>query len=469
MNSRFKTLYGKPKTLSDRHHEISAEEAAELLRKPEAELGCDDFYVLFQASTAAASYEEGVYFLPEAFAFLRRNPNEDGVECVADVIWFISEYAERLHRDGLLDECREQIRTLLAEQTREFVILPWDQATNPEPRETQDHCENLKNSPLVEGTLEALLRFGRLGTWAEEFLATLLIAQEEPVKSAWFLALAGPASCWILFQGCFGGSAETPLVEAQTESMPSLAAIWNEWERRAAVQKHPAQWTSESALLKYHAGVIRKSGDLFTLDPTYWAGLLRTLGLAESTSPEQPSTPRVAVAEPEISLMTPRDQLIQDIEAAFHSVERGNGLTLHEAAKFEGTDYCSAEERACVRALDPETRWQDIPDSALEDCEDRWGFDEEGFSFHLPAYMRWHLRQPPGPDSLRGGMLYYQLSMNHEEEKRVFWELDWDTYTLEQKRVIARFLEFTTRKAGQHAQDARQAWRSYWHKFSQPM
>jgi hypothetical protein len=91
--------------------------------------------------------------------------------------------------------------------------------------------------------------------------------------------------------------------------------------------------------------------------------------------------------------MTDREQLIQQIEAAFTDIERGNGLTLHEAAAFEGTDYCTAEERARVRALDPERRWQDIPDSALEECQDRWSFDDEGFRFHLPAYLRWHLRQ----------------------------------------------------------------------------
>jgi hypothetical protein len=92
--------------------------------------------------------------------------------------------------------------------------------------------------------------------------------------------------------------------------------------------------------------------------------------------------------------MTDHEQLIQQIEAAFADIERGNGQTLHEAAEFVGNDYCVAEERARVRALDLETRWQDIPDTALEECQDRWSFDEEGFRFHLPAYMRWHLRKP---------------------------------------------------------------------------
>ncbi len=50
-----------------------------------------------------------------------------------------------------------------------------------------------------------------------------------------------------------------------------------------------------------------------------------------------------------ISLLT---QLTRDIEAAFATMERGAGLTLHETAVFEGTDYCTAEERARVRALE---------------------------------------------------------------------------------------------------------------------
>ena len=88
------------------------------------------------------------------------------------------------------------------------------------------------------------------------------------------------------------------------------------------------------------------------------------------------------------------DQLIRDLELAFEGLERGNASTLHEAVAFEGTDHGTPEERARVRACDPETRWQDIPDSSLMECIDRWAWDEEGFRFHLPAYMRWHLRHP---------------------------------------------------------------------------
>jgi hypothetical protein len=36
--------------------------------------------------------------------------------------------------------------------------------------------------------------------------------------------------------------------------------------------------------------------------------------------------------------MTDREQLIRQIEATFRSVERGAGLTLQEAARFESND-----------------------------------------------------------------------------------------------------------------------------------
>ena len=180
-------------------------------------------------------------------------------------------------------------------------------------------------------------------------------------------------------------------------------------------------------------------------------------------------------------MVTAVEELIRDIEAAFRDVQRGRGLTLHEAAEFEGTDYCTAEERARVRALDPETRWQDIPDSSLEECLDRWAFDDEGFRFHLPAYLRWHLRHPRGRPPACGVSLFLQLSVTgHKPKDRLRCECSFDRFTLEQKRVIARFLEFMALEVHEHGpaasateQDAQvadlaeRAWQSYWFKFSQ--
>ena len=166
--------------------------------------------------------------------------------------------------------------------------------------------------------------------------------------------------------------------------------------------------------------------------------------------------------------MTAVERLIRDIEVAFCSVKRGDGLTLHEAMAFEGTDYCTAGERARVRALDPATRWQDIPDCSLEECLDRWAFDEEGFRFHLPAFMRWYLRHPQELGLFRGGLLYALLSPSCSDvDDRALWERSWDIYTLEQKRVIARFLEYVALEVPEHRQDAHMTRRFFWFKFSQ--
>jgi len=285
MNRHFKERYGKPKTLTDRYDECSGEAITRLLRKPETELGWNDFNMLFRVGVAPASYEEGVYFLPEAFAFLRRNPSEDGINCVADVMWFISEHAERLRRDGLLDECQEGVRTLLAEQTREFVILHWDQATSPEMCEGRDHRDHVRNT-LPWHTLEALFRFRALSAWAEEFLDTLLTARGEPLKSAWVLELVGYASRWLFFKATAQPpSAERVFVEQQIQALPGLANVWEELQRRGAVQDYPAQLRPEPALLEYHASVIRSSGSLFTKHPTYWGDLFRKLGLGDAARP----------------------------------------------------------------------------------------------------------------------------------------------------------------------------------------
>ena len=206
------------------------------------------------------------------------------------------------------------------------------------------------------------------------------------------------------------------------------------------------------------------------------------VGLSAPESPSQTSSATAAgAAEKEVGWKARRDQLIRQIEAAFAHIERGNGLSLHEAAAFEGTDHCTAEERARAWALDTETRWQDIPDSSLEECLDRWAFDDEGFRFHLPAYLRWHLRHPRGRPPAGGVSLFLHLSVTgHKPKDRLRCECSFDRFTLEQKRVIARFLEFMALEVHEHVsaasateQDAQvadfaeRAWQSYWFKFSQ--
>jgi hypothetical protein len=160
-----------------------------------------------------------------------------------------------------------------------------DRATSPEMCGKRDHRDHVRNS-LPWDTVEALLRFRTLGAWAEEFLDTLLTARGEALKSAWFLELVGYPSRWLFFKATAKPpSAERVLVEQQIQALPGLASIWEELQRRGAVQEYPAQLRPEPALLEYHASVIRSSGELFTEHPTYWGDLFRNLGLGDPARP----------------------------------------------------------------------------------------------------------------------------------------------------------------------------------------
>lgn len=285
VTKRFKTLYGKPKTLTDRYDECSAEAIAHLLSKAEAELTWNDFNMLYRVGVAPATYQEGLYFLPAAIAFLRRSPNPDAVDCVADVMWFLSEYAARLEQDGLLPECREQILALLRERTVQFVVVHWDREKNRQMGRDRDHYDYVEDSQLVCHTVEALLRFKSLGEWSAGFIGELGSAQNAPVKSAWFLECVKDSRNWALFRGTSDSPATTRFTESMLAAMPQLRGLWEEFQKRGMVQDRPGCLEPDRCLIERHARVIRNAGRLFTDHPTYWGDLFRNLGLADDVAP----------------------------------------------------------------------------------------------------------------------------------------------------------------------------------------
>lgn len=271
MSVRFKRLYGKPKKLTDYYDECRPEVVAKLLAKAESQWEWGDFQTLYRVGVAPASYEEGLYFVPDALVFLRRNPNGDGVHCVADVIWFLSKYSERLSQDGLLTECQERVLGLLEEHTAQFVVVHWDWEKNQQMGYKRDHYDYVENGQVVGDTLEALFRFESLASVGASFLASLSQARGEPIKSAWFLECVETAKRWALFRG----ATEPPAGERLCAAMPELSGVWKEFEARGMVKARPALLEPDRDLIEYHADVIRNAGELFTANPTYWGRMLR--------------------------------------------------------------------------------------------------------------------------------------------------------------------------------------------------
>lgn len=57
--------------------------------------------------------------------------------------------------------------------------------------------------------------------------------------------------------------------------------------------------------------------------------------------------------------------LIEEIERVFGDVQRGAGVTLHQARVID--DYGTIEEETAARALDQESCWQDIRDELIQE------------------------------------------------------------------------------------------------------
>jgi len=86
-----------------------------------------------------------------------------------------------------------------------------------------------------------------------------------------------------------------------------------------------------------------------------------------------------------------QDELLGLIENAFDGVERGDGLTLHQAVVVD--DYGSEEEFIAAEKLDTEDRWQDVPDSDISTHTSIYCFlDPKAFRYYLPASMSWAVR-----------------------------------------------------------------------------
>src|SRR4051794_10621110 len=90
-----------------------------------------------------------------------------------------------------------------------------------------------------------------------------------------------------------------------------------------------------------------------------------------------------------------RQQLLDDIEAAFGDVRLGEGVSLHQARAID--DYKGADEIAEARKLDTEERWQDISDATIDELSDTLTFlDADGFRFYIPRFIVYVLTDASG-------------------------------------------------------------------------
>ena len=135
---------------------------------------------------------------------------------------------------------------------------------------------------------------------------------------------------------------------------------------------------------------------------------------------------------------TRKRELIALITAAFSGVERGNGVTLHEAWVIDV--YGSKEERVKARKRDTETRWQDVPHQHISAGGNAlYFFDPEGFHYYLPAFLVWYVEHINSGSSntffIVDGFLEGRATDTYYQER-------FATLTGEQSNAVAQYLVF---------------------------
>lgn len=188
----------------------------------------------------------------------------------------------------------------------------------------------------------------------------------------------------------------------------------------------------------------RNFGSLGASEPVY----------VEAVRPPRPEEARDAGWEPE-DVLAEREALatLAEIEQAFRGVTREGGVSLHETIALD--NYEGAEERARMRAMDRDRRWEDLQDEDLAEVAGIGGmsfFDDIGFRYHLPAYMRWWLVGDAARSHSTGADVLFHLDVRSEsEQSRIL--------NAAQRHAVARFIRWMERYAEEPMarRDARRA------------
>ncbi|PLX72879.1 MAG: hypothetical protein C0615_11640 [Desulfuromonas sp.] len=159
-----------------------------------------------------------------------------------------------------------------------------------------------------------------------------------------------------------------------------------------------------------------------------------------------------------------KSSLINEITAAFEGVLLDGGIGIYEANVID--DYGSAEEREKAKHEDATawTTWQEIPDDILSNYYTTFCFvDSKGFKFLIPAYMIYTLKQCQDDASASIDATIYALQPGNYNVEGFAALL-----TPEQKKTIARFLEYLILEVGDKwidATAASQSYEGYWNQY----
>jgi hypothetical protein len=186
-NALFHVPYSRPKSLSDPFHDNTRATLKRVLRTPEQSLTWSDFKILLGPYVPAGTYEETCYFLPLAFSYILAH-DDDALELITSLVWYCSEYAEKLRADKIVDAARSGIRGCFEHWTKQFDVVHFDSEGCRAKGWGLDHYDYVRNIEAVCEGLEDLVRHKSHSDLAVAFI-TELSQSSDPVKQSWFLEL----------------------------------------------------------------------------------------------------------------------------------------------------------------------------------------------------------------------------------------------------------------------------------------
>lgn len=178
--------YSRPRKLSDPYSDFTDEMLKDFLKKNDSEFGRIDYSCLFGPHLPAGTYEEIIYFLPNAFEYLKLH-EDDALDLVTPIFGFCSKNIEHLRKDGLEEIIKAKIMECLNYWVRDFRIEHYDKQMC-ESKGWRLHYQDLVHNTetICEGTTD-LVRFETLSSVAIDFTKSLAYHHGDITKASWFI------------------------------------------------------------------------------------------------------------------------------------------------------------------------------------------------------------------------------------------------------------------------------------------
>lgn len=181
--------YSRPASLSDPFHDFTEDILTEILETPDEKMTWLHFQQILGPFLPAGSYEEAAYFLPLAFDHIQSH-DDDALDLITSLAWFISEYRSQLEADGAIEASRDLMSRCLNQWTAAFNVIHFDRTGCEEKQWRLRYFDYVKHSEAVaEGTCD-LVRFTANADLAIELYRRVARKDASPIEAAWFLEFA---------------------------------------------------------------------------------------------------------------------------------------------------------------------------------------------------------------------------------------------------------------------------------------